>query len=137
MSLYNMVYGTNPATFTILPMLGKHPDEYPRFRDCFIGDETHDNVIIVLTRTGGGNRDEYDIENEELTEMDNYMCDYDADFDCTYAHFVFNVPDEFKEDYNLIINGKLNEISENYRNKLYEVYPKLSDKWDKVFKGED
>ncbi len=34
MSLYNMINGVNPATFFILPMLGKHPDEYPRFRDC-------------------------------------------------------------------------------------------------------
>lgn len=37
MSLYNMINGVNPATFIILPMLGKHPNEYPRFRDCFIG----------------------------------------------------------------------------------------------------
>lgn len=36
MSLYNMLNGVNPCTFLILPMLGKHPDEYPRFRDCFI-----------------------------------------------------------------------------------------------------
>jgi hypothetical protein len=30
MSLYNMVHGTTQATFFVLPMLGKHPDEYPR-----------------------------------------------------------------------------------------------------------
>lgn len=32
-----MINGVNQATFYILPMLGKHPDEYPRFRDCFTG----------------------------------------------------------------------------------------------------
>jgi hypothetical protein len=37
MSLYNMMNGANPATFFILPMLGeKHPEQYPRFRDCFV-----------------------------------------------------------------------------------------------------
>lgn len=53
MSLYNMINGVNPATFIILPMLGKHPDEYPRFRDCFIKD----GMIEVYTRVGGNNRD--------------------------------------------------------------------------------
>ena len=33
-----MINGVNPATFFILPMVAeKHPDSYPRFRDCFIG----------------------------------------------------------------------------------------------------
>lgn len=50
-----MLHGVNPATFLILPMLGKHPDEYPRFRDCFITEDDH---ILILTRVGGPNRDE-------------------------------------------------------------------------------
>ncbi len=54
MSLYNMINGVNPATFFILPMLGKHPDEYPRFRDCFVGEDQ--KSIEILTRVGGGNR---------------------------------------------------------------------------------
>jgi len=28
-----IINGANPSTFFILPMLDKHPDEYPRFRD--------------------------------------------------------------------------------------------------------
>ena len=47
MSLYNMLHGVNPSTFFILPMLGeKHPDEYPRFRDCFIGDDK--NILSII-----------------------------------------------------------------------------------------
>ena len=34
--------GVNPATFFILPMLGKHPDEFPRFRDCWAGRTSTD-----------------------------------------------------------------------------------------------
>ena len=82
MSLYNLMAGVNPAAFFILPMLGRHADEYPRFRDCFvqkrkfvlsedgfpymsIGEDSpkwFDNeakpepVICVFTRMGGGNR---------------------------------------------------------------------------------
>ena len=128
--------GVKPAAFIILPMLGKHPDEYPRFRDCFTADEEQgiENAIIVYTRTGGGNREAYEEENAVLQAMEGYQQDYDDTFDCTYACFVFDIPEEFKADYDLIIQGKFPEISEAYQAKLYEVYPKLSDKWDEVFK---
>ena len=55
MSLYNMLFGVTPATFFFFFLLGKHPDEYPRFRDCFLNDEylpEYDNHIHVYTRTG-------------------------------------------------------------------------------------
>ena len=54
MSLYNMVYGFNPACLLFMPMLGRKQDEYPRFRDCFLSeDKKH---IDIYTRVGGGNR---------------------------------------------------------------------------------
>ena len=53
MSLYNMINGFNPACVFILPLLGRHDKEYPRFRDCFLTD---DGNIAVYTRVGGGNR---------------------------------------------------------------------------------
>lgn len=43
-----MINGVNPATFYILPMLGNHPDWYPRFRDCWV----ENGQIAVLTRVG-------------------------------------------------------------------------------------
>ena len=79
MSMYNMMNGATPATFIILPMLGKHPDEYPRFRDCFTGDEEQgiEDAIIIYTRTGGGNRGDYEEEIKEMQSMKGYQQDYD------------------------------------------------------------
>lgn len=65
--MYNMMNGTSMATFFVIPMLGKRPDEFPRFRDCFLNDEEHPeykNHIHVYTRTGGGNRESYQVEND-------------------------------------------------------------------------
>ena len=45
--LYNLINGVNLATFIILPMLGKHPDEYPRFRDCFIAENEDCQIDIT------------------------------------------------------------------------------------------
>jgi len=136
MSIYNMMHGTNPATFFILPMLGKHPDSYPRFRDCFLQDEEHpkyDDHIHVYTRTGGGNRDDYEVENGIMAEHPNYINNFDDSFDSTYASWVFSVPEEWKDDFGKIKNGEIKGISDEYKNKLYEIFPKLKDALDKIF----
>lgn len=133
MSLYNMINGVNPATFFILPMLGeKHPDNYPRFRDCFVDN----NEIHVYTRVGGGNRN-CGFGEEELQQHPNYLRDFDDEYDSTYATYVFSIPDEFKNDFDLITFGKIKEISETYKERLYKVYPKLKDTFDKIFTPED
>ena len=128
-----MMNGVNPATFFILPMLGeKHPDNYPRFRDCFVDN----NEINIYTRVGGGNRN-CEFGEEELQEHPNFLRDFDDDYDCTYATYVFSIPDEFKNDFDLITSGKIKEISEMYKERLYKVYPKLKDTFDKIFITED
>lgn len=149
MSLYNLVNGVNQATFFILPMLGKHPEQYPRFRDCFVGalensDEadqfgipqkkaSDESVINVYTRVGGGNRSDYHDEIEEMRQMPTYLRDYDDDFDSTFATFVFGIPEEWKSDFDKIINGDIVQISNEYKEQLKKVFPKIADKFDAMF----
>ena len=136
MSLYNLLNGVSPATFFILPMLGRHPDEYPRFRDCFIKDADHpeyDGHIHVYTRTGGGNREAYESENQSMMDMEWYVTDHDDDFDCTYATWVFRVPERWLSDYNYIVGGEFSKISDEYKEQMKLVYPKLSDRFDEIF----
>lgn len=130
MSLYNMINGVNPATFLFLPMLGKHPDEYPRFRDCFISeDETH---IEVFTRVGGGNRN-CGYGEEELYKHPNFVKTYDDVFDSTYGYYVFSIPDEWKEDFKSILDGKC--FSEAYLNQMCKVFPKLEEKFKQMYQS--
>jgi hypothetical protein len=121
-------------------MLGKHPDEYPRFRDCFVSDEEHPEYqdhIHIYTRTGGGNRDDYEAENDEMRSMDGFVTDFDDSFDCTYASWVFKVPEQWQDDFNKIKNGKILEISTEYKEQLNKVYPKLKDKFNEIFNPSD
>ncbi len=136
MSLYNMMHGVSPATFFVLPMLGKHPDEYPRFRDCFISNEEHpqyDNHIHVYTRTGGGNRDDYEAEIEAMRALPEYVTDFDDSFDSTYASFVFRIPERWQADFARIVAGDVHGISPEYQAELRRVFPKLADKFDEIF----
>lgn len=130
MSLYNMVNGVNPATFTILPMLGRHPDEYPRFRDCF----AQGGKIILFTRTGSCGTDPgpYEEENEIIRSMPGFIKTRDWEDDYTYAYWEFKVPEEWVETYNLIINGRINEVSDAYIDLMCKVYPKLEDKFRSI-----
>ena len=136
MSFYNMVNGTRPATFFILPMLGKHPDEYPRFRDCFLADEEHpeyDNHIHVYTRTGGGNREYYETENEEMRNMDGFVTDYDDSFDATYASWIFKIPNKWQTDFDAFKDGRIKDLSEEYKDHITKIFPKLAEKFNALF----
>ncbi len=124
-----MLNGVNPSTFLILPMLGKHPNEYPRFRDCFI----EEGQIVVLTRVGGNNRD-CGFGEEQLYSHPNFVKTYDDDFDNTYGYYVFNVPDEWKDDFNKIVNGE--KPSERYLEQMCKIFPKLEDDFKKLWDNE-
>lgn len=136
MSLYNIMHGVTPATFFLMPMLGeKHPEEYPRFRDCFTKDHEHpewDNHIHVYTRVGGGNRGS-GYGEEELYKHPNFVATFDDDYDSTFATYVFSIPDEWKEDFDKIESGKIRDISAAYKERIYKVFPKLKDQFDKIF----
>lgn len=150
MSLYNMINGVQQATFFLLPMLGKHPDEYPRFRDCFAGKQNTDGgeldqfgipiqkhgdqkLISVYTRVGGRNRESYQDKIDELRATKGYVEDFDDDFDCTFATFVFKVPEKFADDFDKIKEGKIKETTQEYKNTVYLVYPKMKEKLDQIF----
>lgn len=132
MSLYNTINGVNPATFYIFPMLEiGHPDNVERFRDCFLEDDK----IVIYTRTGGWNREDY--PNEILTNHQNYLYDEDDEFDCTYANYYFSIPEKWKKDLEVILNGNVNDTSKEYQELVKKSFPKIKDKLESIFKGEE
>ncbi len=136
MSFYNIMHGFNPSCLYVLPMLDKHPDEYPRFRDCFTRNKDHpeyDGYIHVYTRTGGANRLEWTIENHMFEEMDGYVTSFDDSFDSTFATWVFEVPPQWKDDFNHLMAGNHKAISPALRDQVKNVYPNLAHKVDELF----
>lgn len=111
MSLYNMLFGTNPMAPLLQSVIGIPA---PRFRDAWYDPET--KHIVIFTRTGGGNRDFYECEercrehypemfegtdpptgpwNDDLRGHPNFVEDSDDARDCTYARFEFSLPEKF------------------------------------------
>jgi hypothetical protein len=87
MSLYNMVFGMNPDSDKLLAILGTTREEFGRFRNVFM----EDGFIVVHTRCGGGNREDYFPTWVETHPW--YSHDEDDDFDCTYANIYFKIPE--------------------------------------------
>jgi hypothetical protein len=101
MSLYNAMCGNNPlfGVFArILETQGRLA-QIPRFRDMYSRVKDGKPQIVIYSRTGGGNRGDYLVQNGELTHHALYIEDFDDDFDSTFAHFVFKVPDKFEEPF--------------------------------------
>ena len=95
MSLYNMMHGYHPLVGPLLAdALGFDTPEkraqIPRFRDVYLFQDE----IRILTRTGGGNRDDYIEENEFLRNWPGFIRDWDDDFDCTFAWWSYKWPDD-------------------------------------------
>lgn len=135
MSLYNLLFGFNPACVTILPMLGRKQEEYPRFRDCFVTD---DNNIAIYTRVGGNNRD-CGFGEEELYKDENFIRTYDDDFDNTFATYEFKVPNKWENDFDKIMNNEFNKVSDEYVEYVESFYPMLAEKdiIRKIFRNND
>ena len=93
MSLYNMLFGINPDSDKLLEILGKTREDFGRFRNVYM----EDGMIVVHTRNGGGNREDYEYVFDEMSEHPWYSHDADDDFDCTYANIYFKIPEYHKD----------------------------------------
>lgn len=96
MSLYDIAVGTHPAMGVLLAALGATDEGkislIPRLRDVYLYPEE----IRILTRTGGGNRDEYAVDNDWLRSFDNFLRDWDDEYDSTYAWWAYSWPDAWR-----------------------------------------
>lgn len=98
MSLYNALFGRNPLSTFYLALLDLSVNDVGRFRDCFLQKtDEGDTRIVIFTRNGGGNREDYADTTATLQAHPEYVTDYDDDYDSTYASYVFKVPEKFIE----------------------------------------
>lgn len=119
MSLYNFLFGVNNETPILLGMLSLNMEYFSRFRDVeLIANGTK---IQVLTRTGGGNREDYKENWEKIRANQFYITDYDDDFDSTYAYIEFKVPEQYIETTKIMFNKEPLNIKDKFENEIKEM----------------
>lgn len=112
--LYNMMFGEHDHADMLLACLGFTKGDCGRYRSCYIDD----GKIVIHTRNGGGNREEYQDTIDTLAEHPDYLYDEDDSFDCTYANIYFRFPEKHKEMLSALPNDET-----------------PSDKWQKLFEA--
>jgi hypothetical protein len=105
MSSFNMVAGYNKLAPMVLHALNLEPGQVPRFRDAYLDiDEPGCPKLVILTRTGGGNRSGYVNENKTLSGLVGFISDHDDSFDTTFAHWKFEVPSDLDPEIKDVIS---------------------------------
>ncbi len=92
--MYNMIFGVNPDSGQLLEVLGKKRSDFGRFRDVYFDE----GYIVVHTRNGGGNREDFQSVFDEMKKHPMYERNEDCEDDNTYADFYFKVPEEIVSD---------------------------------------
>lgn len=91
-----MMCGNNPLYLLYINMLmTRGALTIPRFRDAYTVGPPEPR-IVMYTRTGGKNRSAYERENAAMRAHLCYQYDYDDSFDSTFAHWEFEIPEQFR-----------------------------------------
>ena len=93
MSLYNRLFGETAEAGVLLGFVGVNKGMFMRYRDVYLNPEG--TIVTVVTRTGGNNRKEYRQSFTDAKKNENYIRDYDDEFDNTYCYFEFKVPEKY------------------------------------------
>lgn len=102
-----MLFGTDERAPIVLSVLGLTPADTGRFRDAWAELDDQGAVRLVIhTRNGGGNREEYESVIDALAAHPLYVDDEDDDFDCTYANFYFRAPPEYEAEFRAVAENK-------------------------------
>lgn len=120
MSLYNLLHGVNLQAPLVLQLLEKNTGDFGRFRDAYI-TETH---LVVHTRCGGGNREDYEHVFDEMSGHPLFDYDQDDDFDCTYCNFYFKHPPDFEKLCKMIAEQNPQMTPTEKWQKLFEALKK-------------
>lgn len=129
---YNIINGYNPACFWIMPLLGRHENEYPRFRDCYLEESNNEYLIVIYTRVGGGNRN-CGYGEEKLYKDPLFVETVDDEFDNTYAEYKFKIPERWKNDFNKILNKDFTNTSNEYKKLIKSFYPNITEQLKDFF----
>lgn len=104
------------ATYLLIPMLGQPFNFYKEcFVNLYVGEyEDEPKLFMVLDKSKDGFNANYGVL---LTSKYYYSS---RDYEDSKLLLIFNVPEEFVDDYNLFLEGKYSKFSYAYKKKVTE-----------------
>lgn len=123
MSMYHVIHGRQPGVEAILDALGLDPGDVPRLRDCWVEPNARDGGyrIVIYTRMGGGNRDEYQEDIDALADHPLYLSDHDVAHDPTYAAIHFALPEAYAGELRALALDKPRDMEAEFQAVLERI----------------
>lgn len=125
----------------------RHRTDYIARGSQLIDEENVYNVnrddfyFVIVSRTGGGNREEFAEENDAMASDSRFVCDVDDSFDSTYALFVYELDEdknkELKEEYEMLMSNPMKEVLPRHIESLSELYDRVSSALEAPTKSDD
>lgn len=125
--LYFALFGLNPLAGSLLKMLGIDPEQTGRFRDCYLRRIDGEVRICLLTRNGGGNREDYVTASEALRAHPGYIRDYDEPYDSTYATYEFRVPAGKRQEVEVLVESMPTALTDDFGERFEKFRQKMQD----------
>lgn len=130
----------NKSLVYVYPMIEDAINYETNLLGCYIGDTTkpqYDNHILLRYKFEGNLASEYlkfekEIQNYPLLK-DFY--DVEGDNKENSVMFVFNVPEEYKQDYQYFIESKYSKISEPTKQKIIKYHGTGNENNKKLLEG--
>lgn len=119
MSLYNLLFEENEDADILLGMIGLNKSYFNRYRDVELID--NGTKIRVFTRLGGGNRKSYEDTWKKIRTYELYLGDYDNDYDETYAHIEYDIPEKYKSTAKAMFKGEPISFKEKFEKELQNM----------------
>ena len=134
--LFEKLMGNGPGTWFTLPMLGYPKEWYPRYRECqpVFNEKTQEWEIHILTALGSLDH-HCGLGEEKVFRHPNFLGFYDMPGDLTKGVFRFSVPPKWLNDFLLIREGRFSEVTDEYREQCKTVFPKQTERFQKLFGG--
>jgi hypothetical protein len=129
--------GKENCAFWFFPFFEIPLNDLPNFCDISIQHNNQPKYVLKLhlwlSKTGYGDKQYYE-QVDRITKYPNYIIEYIPE--PGYRAFVFDVPEKWKYDYETILSGRTDKLSDEYRaaNKQYipEGYLKFVERQNRL-----
>lgn len=129
MSLYTQLFGENKEAKAILGFTNLTCEMFPRYRDVFLADKGTN--VIVYTRIGGPNRNDYKQQIKTIRQHKQFIKDYDDEYDNTYAYFKFKVLPEYLDTTKIMFDEEPLTVWELFERHIENAKDPNSDEYKK------
>lgn len=121
-SVYRKIFDYNRSLYLLSPMIlaSNHNEKIKTLTDCFLGKDK--NSIVLYCKLGRNNRMLSFHEVIFLKSIPGLIDIKEDEVNDDYLLFRYEIPSKWRNDFNLIVSGRCENISQEYFKKIISTH---------------